>query len=415
MKPTKNRFFCQACGRTKMLFDNEKSALNFIKFNGEALSEESGKAPVRAYYCNLCGGWHVTSNPYVQFFEHYKSRAERQVERALAQKEEMRINKNLSFRNRGQEHICNHKFLKAVDVFLCGYHYLKTSDTEEAAFLVRESFRALSMGLSELMDKETIEEREKKLYKSMRKRLGKVVASFPEYKESFDIIEKACQKLAIELDVIETPEPVLTKKELKAINKAQNALKLKKIDKCISDLDMYLSLGQYQESYLIIRNDNLSVLFEASKCKALHSTLLPKVKTILGQFEQIKAEYSSDTVADTDTKLSAIYKVVSGEASLKLLEDILASDNKELQEKKKEEKLAEKLSNLNIYVSQLEFYTETQQQKPAERNLRAAKKLINDLSSDSSLKEELVPIIDRLIAAIEKFNETFQDSDEVCA
>ena len=58
--PTKNRVFCPAIRRTKMLFETEKKALNFIKFNGAALEELNGYAPKRAYLCPACGGWHLT-------------------------------------------------------------------------------------------------------------------------------------------------------------------------------------------------------------------------------------------------------------------------------------------------------------------------------------------------------------------
>lgn len=44
-----------------MLFESEKNALNFIKFNADEIREENGKAPERAYYCDVCIGWHVTS------------------------------------------------------------------------------------------------------------------------------------------------------------------------------------------------------------------------------------------------------------------------------------------------------------------------------------------------------------------
>ena len=50
--------FCRECNRPKMLFDEENQALNFLKFNTE---EYDGKAPMRAYYCNACMGWHITS------------------------------------------------------------------------------------------------------------------------------------------------------------------------------------------------------------------------------------------------------------------------------------------------------------------------------------------------------------------
>ena len=61
MKPTKNRVFCRECNRKKMLFETEKKAQNFMKFNAEEIKGNTGKAPVRAYFCEFCGGWHVTS------------------------------------------------------------------------------------------------------------------------------------------------------------------------------------------------------------------------------------------------------------------------------------------------------------------------------------------------------------------
>ena len=62
MKPTRNKHFCNGCGRTKMLFESQSKADNFIKFNGEDILEETGRKPVRSYYCDFCGGYHVTSS-----------------------------------------------------------------------------------------------------------------------------------------------------------------------------------------------------------------------------------------------------------------------------------------------------------------------------------------------------------------
>ena len=62
MKPTRNKIHCPECGRTKMLIESEEKAINFMRFNNEQIKEETGKAPVRAYYCNACGGYHLTSN-----------------------------------------------------------------------------------------------------------------------------------------------------------------------------------------------------------------------------------------------------------------------------------------------------------------------------------------------------------------
>jgi len=61
MKPIKNRFFCKDCGKSKMLFETEKKANTFIKFNSDEILSETGFSPTRSYFCLFCNGWHVTS------------------------------------------------------------------------------------------------------------------------------------------------------------------------------------------------------------------------------------------------------------------------------------------------------------------------------------------------------------------
>ncbi len=63
IKPSKSLVYCYACKRRKMLFREQSEADNFIKYNHGGILEENGKAPVRSYYCELCCGYHVTSNP----------------------------------------------------------------------------------------------------------------------------------------------------------------------------------------------------------------------------------------------------------------------------------------------------------------------------------------------------------------
>ena len=61
MKPTNNRVYCIGCKHTKMLFETQTKADNFIKFNRDAIASSSEKVPTRSYYCSFCCGWHVTS------------------------------------------------------------------------------------------------------------------------------------------------------------------------------------------------------------------------------------------------------------------------------------------------------------------------------------------------------------------
>jgi F0F1-type ATP synthase epsilon subunit len=84
MKPTKNRVLCKDCGKYKMLFESEKKANTFIKFNGNEIEAESGYKPERSYYCIYCGGWHLTSQKeYIEI----KSKTEILLEKYNEEKE----------------------------------------------------------------------------------------------------------------------------------------------------------------------------------------------------------------------------------------------------------------------------------------------------------------------------------------
>ena len=61
MKPSKNHYFCYDCMKPKMLFPSEKKAMRCIEMNADEIFEETGKRPIRCYYCMACGGWHITS------------------------------------------------------------------------------------------------------------------------------------------------------------------------------------------------------------------------------------------------------------------------------------------------------------------------------------------------------------------
>ena len=53
---------CPDCGRAKMLFETEKEAQTFIKFNGQELIDDVSK--LRVYYCPACCGYHISSHGY---------------------------------------------------------------------------------------------------------------------------------------------------------------------------------------------------------------------------------------------------------------------------------------------------------------------------------------------------------------
>lgn len=108
MKPTKNKVFCKNCERTKMLFETEKKAENFMKFNKEKIEEESGYSPQRSYYCLFCGGWHLTSisekigvSKKEQLFEQYKQ--EKKKVTKIVNEEETIIKKNSKAENQEKQ------------------------------------------------------------------------------------------------------------------------------------------------------------------------------------------------------------------------------------------------------------------------------------------------------------------------
>lgn len=84
MKPKKNKIFCLGCNRTKMRFETEAKADNFIKYNRLVILRENGKAPVRSYYCAFCCGFHVTSNPSVIAGERLDKQDKQRLEHILA-------------------------------------------------------------------------------------------------------------------------------------------------------------------------------------------------------------------------------------------------------------------------------------------------------------------------------------------
>ena len=59
---------CPECFRPKMLFETQKQADNFIKWNGSDIDTQGGE--LRSYFCKACGGWHITSKPYKESYEY---------------------------------------------------------------------------------------------------------------------------------------------------------------------------------------------------------------------------------------------------------------------------------------------------------------------------------------------------------
>lgn len=62
----KNRVMCPDCGKSKQLFETERKANDFIKWNGDSI--EHGES-LRAYYCPSCCGWHISHQKYRPMYD----------------------------------------------------------------------------------------------------------------------------------------------------------------------------------------------------------------------------------------------------------------------------------------------------------------------------------------------------------
>lgn len=91
-----NLVFCPAAARPKLQFETLKKAINYIHWNSNEIYQESGRAPVRAYWCPRCACFHVTSR---QNFktpeEHKKDQVKKILARALTESSTQRARKLL--------------------------------------------------------------------------------------------------------------------------------------------------------------------------------------------------------------------------------------------------------------------------------------------------------------------------------
>lgn len=196
MRPTKNRYFCYACMKTKMLFESEEKAMAFIRYNQDEMAMSNGHAPVRAYYCNVCMGWHVTSNPNIQHFENYKSRAEKALDLYRETKLRATDSKALAHRSAGDCLLAANDPAAAARRFLTGYHSLKAQSREDADGLLREAFRAAGIGLSGLMDGETVTKEDIKPYDSILKMLRNASSDHENaFADALKIVDGAISRL----------------------------------------------------------------------------------------------------------------------------------------------------------------------------------------------------------------------------
>lgn len=176
MKP-KNRIYCNACGRSKMLFETEKKALLFIKFNSEEILEDNEITPTRAYYCESCMGWHVThikdGNKIEQRIEENKTKQEEMENWVTEQKRQMKnklAEKRQELRPQYQAHNDN--------VYKMAQELLEHAKKQYQDGNVREARESLNKALKTSMDIKTFEGTGGGRFKSLRREINKLLAQY---------------------------------------------------------------------------------------------------------------------------------------------------------------------------------------------------------------------------------------------
>jgi hypothetical protein len=142
MKPTKSKIYCFDCGRHKILFESEKKAETFMKFNNEEIETESGYSPNRAYYCISCNGWHVTSGE--------KRNVKSKTEIVLDLYREEAAEKKKRTESRVSEHLELKKILNSIDELIKSVDDIKNNGS------VTESLEILNIACSKIEIAKTI-------------------------------------------------------------------------------------------------------------------------------------------------------------------------------------------------------------------------------------------------------------------
>lgn len=135
MKPNKSFVYCTNGNRRKILFETEKKAENFMKFNNEEIKKESGYSPQRSYYCIFCNGWHLTSK---KVLRHEKSKKEKLVEQYTQE--------------HGRKNVKNRDISQKIDILKCE---ITDFSKKEEKF---EKYKELAKRKKEIKSKEEIEE-----------------------------------------------------------------------------------------------------------------------------------------------------------------------------------------------------------------------------------------------------------------
>lgn len=173
MSKPKVRYFCLMINRPKMLFETKEKADRFIEFNEADIKNGSKKKfkHLRSYYCESCGGWHITS---LDLTEQQIKNKDKKVKEIIDKTGQPRLRSKLSDEEKALEYIKTFDLLsfgskkKARKYFIDNRDKIPTGIREDIVFRILknlpiEYFTTIDLRKEEI-NKEEIDKEVSELY-----------------------------------------------------------------------------------------------------------------------------------------------------------------------------------------------------------------------------------------------------------
>ena len=163
MKPQRNLVYCPSAKKHKQLFQSEKEAMAFIKYNSEEIKEATGKDIGRCYYCDFCLGWHITSTSESskKFFTLRDKRINQAIDTHSKEIEEIKsLSKCIDIRIRKILDCLRHDDIKEAETLLeiceldsseinrIGGHFLKSNRSERKISKIKDKIQSKKESLN---------------------------------------------------------------------------------------------------------------------------------------------------------------------------------------------------------------------------------------------------------------------------
>jgi len=306
MKPVKNRFFCKDCGKIKMLFETEKKAENFIKFNSEKIEEESGFKPERTYFCIACNGWHVThtkenlntkskTEKLLDFYNYeIEQKALRKTQQQAFRKEQKALELAQKKEQETQEHAQKiedlEKSLNKVEKYIARLEKPKDSKAKciemlNEAFVELENVKSTRIVFKKSEQRIKIAE-EKLNY--LQKKIEQIIVIYPHRKNELEYTSEQLECQAL----------LLAKKKEEALIHTQKVEDLKKclnrLEKCIEILDNLDNLKyseEYKNKYIEIFNEAFIELEKAKSTDVVFKKSRQRIQIAKAKFIILSSKY----------------------------------------------------------------------------------------------------------------------------